>query len=544
MKLNLSYFLVSYFAIYLVKAQEDLSPVVQVQQGLVVGTIKLTAEGRSFYAFRGIPFGKAPVGALRFKAPEEADPWEGVFQATTDPPHCVQLTFDQENPTTGVEDCLQLSVYTPILSTNDSNPSMPVLVFIHGGEYVTGDIDYDYISPQRYMDYNTVFVAMKYRLGALGFLSTDDDAASGNAGLLDQNLALQWVKKNIAVFGGNPDDVTLSGQSAGSSSVIFQYISPMSSGLFHRAIGESGTALSPWAVVENPLYYAKKMAENFNCTTNNTNELVDCLREVDPYEIQAHTMKMMVDNLTICFVPNIETSPSGKFLTDDPYKLLESGNFNQVPLQLGFNRDEGCIIYQYVYNLFTNVTDYTFDYVIPILLDAATDYTDNFRNISYAIKDQYYTDVNYDNQIDVNIATIKWISDLIMKSGICKTAALVSSHNVPTYLYAYNYVSSHSASNFTGEPDVLHSDEMQYLLYRNITDSKDAEFGSRLFPLWLNFIMDGQPTPTAGSDNPWLKTPPGQYNYYEINEQFTMNGNYDTSDMEFWWNTVPEIANS
>ncbi|GAB6024164.1 hypothetical protein CHUAL_014232 [Chamberlinius hualienensis] len=524
-----------------VAAQDPLSPIVSIPQGDLQGTIKFTPEGRQFYAFRGIPFGNPPVGDKRFKAPEPADSWTGLFSANADPPFCVQPTWDLTG-FVGSEDCLQLSLYTPYLPTNSTVPSLPVHVHIHGGAYVVGNISYDNINPSRYLNYDMLVVALNYRLGPIGFLSTDDSAASGNFGLLDQNLGLKWVQNNIAFFGGNPDAVTLSGQSVGSVSAVYQMLSPMGAGLFHQVIAESGTPLIPWAVQENPRYYATAMGDIFNCDTSDTTTMIECLRLVAAEDIVAASFQLMKDNLTMVFVPNIETSASGQFITADPLTLLQTGNFNKVPLLLGFNRDEGCFVFDHIYFMFETINDTTFDVIIPNLLYSMTDFRTNLVNVSYAIKDKYYTGVNLNDQTAVNIATIKWMSDVFMKSGITETAKLVSAQNVNTYFYAYNYVSSHSTGNFTGEPDVDHSNELQYLWWRNITDAKDAEFGNRFFELWLDFIFNGEPTPTEMVDDPWLRTPAGQYNYYEINDNFNMRGNYDTDHMNFWWYDVPAIV--
>ncbi|GAB6024162.1 hypothetical protein CHUAL_014231 [Chamberlinius hualienensis] len=394
------------------------------------------------------------------------------------------------------------------------------------------------------MNTDMTVVTIKYRLGILGFLATDDEVASGNFGLLDQNLALKWVQANIGSFGGNPHDVTLTGQSAGGASVIYHYLSPMSAGLFQKAVVESGSPLNPWALEENPSYYPTVVGEHFNCSNKTTKILIDCLREVPAEELVQFSFITMLENTTFCFAPTIETSSSGQFLTEDPLTLLEIGNFNHVPLQIGFNRDEGLLVYPYVYFLFININNYTWNEAIPNILRIITDYETNLVNVSYAIKDRYYSKVDYLNQTQVNIATINWISDVYIKSGVAKVAQLMSSHNIPTHFYAYNYVSSKSLSNFTGEPDVRHAQELDYLWYTNITDENDLQFGNKFFQLWVNFIFTGNPILSAEEDDQWLITPPGQYNYYDINQIFTMRGNYNSDNMNFWWNTVPEIVNS
>ena len=205
------------------------------------------------FAWRGIPFAAPPVGELRWRAPKPPAPWEGTREALAHPPSCVQYQgFDPKNPPlVGQEDCLYLNVFTPALAPNKvptGNARLPVLVWIHGGGNSVGDaMPYDGGILAR--DYNVVVVAVQYRLGPLGWLhhpalavnATPEDA-SGNYGTLDLIASLRWVKQNISAFGGNPDNVTVFGESAGGRNVFSLMLSPLASGLFHRAIAQSGSA--------------------------------------------------------------------------------------------------------------------------------------------------------------------------------------------------------------------------------------------------------------------------------------------------------------
>lgn len=522
-------------------AQEDNGPIVQLETGSVRGLIRSTPQGREFYAFLGIPYAKPPTGDLRFRPPVPVDPWDGVYNATAEAPLCMQLTFEVPVPYTGVEDCLQLNVYTPML--NESTSLVPVHVFIHGGDYFAGDITSTHFGPERYMNTEMVVVLMNYRVDALGFLSTEDESASGNFGLLDQNLALQWVRDNVAAFGGDRNDVTLSGQSAGSSSVISHILSPMSAGLFHRAIAESGSALCAWAMEESPLYYARALADRFQCPTDTTAALVDCLRQQDAGEIVKETIPVMLDNLTLSFVPVVENPTTGLFLTEDPMVLLQEGRFNQVPLVMGCNRDEGVLIYRWIPDLFANINDNFFDVILPtIILPMLTDYKTNLINVSYAIKDEYYSNIDLDNQTAVTRTSIDLISDMFMKISSAQTVQLVSAYNVSVYMYDYNYVSSQSESNYTGEPDVVHGQELWYLFNEtnHVISEVDQPFGEQLFSLWSNFILHGNPTPSG--EIQWETTPPGGTSYLNIDKQFTMVGEYNPDKMNFWLNTVPAIV--
>ncbi|NWR64616.1 SASB hydrolase, partial [Bucorvus abyssinicus] len=197
--------------------------------------------------FLGIPFAKAPVGSLRFSPPEPPEPWNDLRDATSYPPLCPQdlsmLKIAEKNfkekhlPFRTSEDCLYLNVYSP--AGSNKKDKLPVMVWIHGGNFIFGGASrYDGSALSAYE--NIVIVIIQYRLGLLGFFNTGDEHARGNWGFLDQVAALRWIQENIEQFGGDPGSVTLFGVSAGSCSVFAHVLSPLSKGLFHKAISESG----------------------------------------------------------------------------------------------------------------------------------------------------------------------------------------------------------------------------------------------------------------------------------------------------------------
>ncbi|NXU43998.1 SASB hydrolase, partial [Drymodes brunneopygia] len=197
--------------------------------------------------FLGIPFAKAPLGSLRFSPPEPPEPWTGLRDATSYPPLCPQdlsmLKIAEKNfkekhiAFQTSEDCLYLSVYSPAGASKKDK--LPVMVWIHGGNFIFGGAArYDGSALAAYE--NVVVVIIQYRLGLLGFFNTGDEHARGNWAYLDQVAALRWVQGNIEHFGGDPASVTLFGISAGSCAVFAHVLSPLSKGLFHKAISESG----------------------------------------------------------------------------------------------------------------------------------------------------------------------------------------------------------------------------------------------------------------------------------------------------------------
>ncbi|NXE19870.1 SASB hydrolase, partial [Ardeotis kori] len=228
-------------------------PEVVTKYGSVRGyQFKVDAAERSVNVFLGLPFAKPPVGLLRFSEPQPPEPWEGVRDATSYPPMCLQdkeqgqyfsdmITNRKEKvPLQVSEDCLYLNVYTPISTGKEEK--LPVFVWIHGGGLYFGAASSYDGSALAAFD-NVVVVTIQYRLGILGYFSTSDKHARGNWGYLDQVAALRWIQENIIRFGGDPGSVTIVGESAGGISVSALVLSPLAKGLFHKAISESGTAI-------------------------------------------------------------------------------------------------------------------------------------------------------------------------------------------------------------------------------------------------------------------------------------------------------------
>ncbi|CAL4120142.1 unnamed protein product, partial [Meganyctiphanes norvegica] len=199
---------------------------------------------RKYKAFSGIPFAKPPVNELRFKRPVPGSAWSGIRDGSWPSPMCPQYDmagFLSGNMTmTGQEDCLFLNVYVPEGCTC-KRMRLPVMVFIHGGGFVIGGVE-GYL-PDKFMTRDVILVEIQYRLGFLGFLSTDDEVAPGNLALKDQELSLRWVQDNIASFGGDPSKVTIFGESAGGISVHMQMLNPQAKGLFSLLGGSSGAEI-------------------------------------------------------------------------------------------------------------------------------------------------------------------------------------------------------------------------------------------------------------------------------------------------------------
>ncbi|XP_067658555.1 bile salt-activated lipase-like [Haliotis asinina] len=304
----------------------NAQPIVDTPWGVVEGITNVTEDWTPYHAFLGIPFAVPPTGNKRFKRPQPHPGFKHTFNANKYGPACLQtLKAFGGHGATGDEDCLTLNVFTPASITQTTK--IPVIVWIHGGGFIAGDaFTYD---PSSIVAHGQVIVVtIQYRLGPLGFLSTEDDASAGNYGLWDQHLALQWVKKNIASFGGDINSITLMGESAGSASVAFQALYPRSKGLFQRIIMQSGSASSSWAHTRNALKYARQLAQKVNCSSQSDSaSMIACLRTVPAKKLTAASWSIGKEPVTALvefyFVPTID----GVFVRDDPLTLMNSQTY-------------------------------------------------------------------------------------------------------------------------------------------------------------------------------------------------------------------------
>ena len=313
---------------------------VRTQSGLVQGTV---ADDITVY--KGIPFAAPPVGDLRWRAPQAPAAWSGVRNADKFAPACMQVPIvnrdlGMESVTTN-EDCLYLNVWTPAKSANEK---LAVMVWIYGGGFTIGSTSVSLYDGKNFAKKGVILVSIAYRLGAFGFmahpeLTSEQGGHSGNYGLLDQIAGLQWVKKNIAQFGGDPNRVTIFGESAGGISVSMLSASPLAKGLFRGAISESGGNFAPEHQTgteggENmdSLQAAEKHGQAFLAKLG-APSIADA-RKKTAEEIQKNSP------------PGLGTAwPifDGYVLLGDQYKLYEKGRYNDTAVLIGTNSDEGAL---------------------------------------------------------------------------------------------------------------------------------------------------------------------------------------------------------
>ena len=307
---------------------------VRTEAGLVAGTN--SADGK-VVIFKGIPFAAPPVGELRWKEPQPVAPWKGLRKATEFGARCMQariyedMVFRDVGPS---EDCLYLNVWTPGISAKTKRA---VMVWIYGGGFQAGATSEPRQDGEHLAHKGVVIVSINYRLGIFGFFShpgltaESPHHASGNYGLMDQAAALEWVRKNITAFGGDPNNVAIFGESAGSFAVSALMASPLSKGLIRAAIGESGAffgeTLSAKRLTESERRDAV-FAESLGLKS------VAQLRRVSAEKLLEATRS--ADD-TYRFVPNID----GYFMPASAYEIYANGEQAHIPLMAGWNRDEG-----------------------------------------------------------------------------------------------------------------------------------------------------------------------------------------------------------
>ncbi|KAF2899701.1 hypothetical protein ILUMI_06473, partial [Ignelater luminosus] len=339
--------LISFYIMTLmcINANEDALQV-RTDKGILKGSYRKTLKGRQFIAFTGIPYAKPPTNELRFKPAVPLEPWTGILDASKPHSICPQIdVLFNDYVVKGNEDCLYLNVYTPENALSNEI-ALPVLFYIHGGGFMLGSGNSNLYGPDFLLDKDLVLVTINYRLGALGFLSTGDDILPGNNGLKDQNCALKWVKQNIANFGGDPNKITIFGQSAGGASVHFHVLSPLSKGLFNGAIAHSGSAVGLWSIApgDQAKRNAIRLGNLLNCSTASSKKLVDCLKKINAYDIVEQDKEFMqyTYDPAIPFKPVIEaTNLKDAFLTKHPIDVIKSGEASNVPLIFGITTDDG-----------------------------------------------------------------------------------------------------------------------------------------------------------------------------------------------------------
>ncbi|XP_039987862.1 fatty acyl-CoA hydrolase precursor, medium chain isoform X2 [Xiphias gladius] len=475
------------------------APEVHTKLGSLRGEyVSVKEKETGVHTYLGVPFAKPPIGpALRLAAPQPVEGWEGVRDATKQPPMCIQykeLVIDLLYKLSGFvvdlpdisEDCLYLNIYTPANRVHDAK--LPVMVWIHGGGFSIGSAStFDGSALAAYQD--VVVVLIQYRLGLLGFLSTGDEHMSGNFGLLDQVEALRWIQQHIHNFGGDPDLVTIFGESAGGASVSLLLLSPLSHGLFHHAIAESGTAAMD-LLVNDPLPVTQMVANVTGCSLESTEKTADCMRNLD-----IETIVTIGKDKTFRFPVNVD----GHFLTKPVDELFHKHELVTIPFMTGVNNDEGGWLLP---NFFAppNWTEG---------LDQEQ-FMDMLSLLYYDPKDAFIRDLMVDEYIGTGEDRVKnrngfteLLGDVLFTIPAIKAANAHRDAGAPVYLYEYRHspkLQQAIRPSFVGSD---HGDEILTVLGLCLTTThvkladacpeEEVQFSRTMMNYWGNFARTGSP---------------------------------------------------
>ena len=433
-------------------------------------------------AFLGIPFAAPPTGNLRWRPPQPATAWAPArLNAIVPPPVCAQLNSGTGQPT-GVEDCLMLNVWTP-------NPlplsGAPVIVWLHPGSFVNASANFAPHNGQNLAALTgAIVVAPNYRLGPfgnLGHAALASEGAPGNDGLLDQRAALLWVRDHIAAFGGNPNNVTIAGQSAGAHSVSLHLISPGSAGLFHRAIMQSGTASFRMRTAADGHSQGDEFAAALGCTESDAALVLACLRGKTLEQVLLARAPNLFEQFSETGRTQWTPVVDGVEIPDQPRFLYERGGFTQVPVLLGANRDEG---WTFVNRSFpSGLTSDQYEAAIDTEFGADA-----------AMILAKYPLADYPSPKD---ALVRLVGDAEYACEARRVARLVERTKTPVFLYSFEY-----------EVDpvivdrVVHGMEVNFVFGNNFGPPLFAPYVLGPADLALSHAMSGYWTRFAAKGNP------------------------------------------
>ncbi|XP_026479131.1 esterase FE4-like [Ctenocephalides felis] len=521
------------------------APTVTIAQGTLSGKVLVNENGKEYHGFCGIPYAAAPVGKLRFRPPQKPESWSGVRQATEQGSECSSKHMLLQHPI-GTEDCLFANVYIP---QTDAKKPLPVMFWVHGGDFVMGSGNTDMYGPDYLMDYDVILVTFNYRLGILGFLNLDLEECPGNVGLMDQVAALKWTKQNIAKFGGDPNNITIFGESAGGASVHYLVLSDTTRGLFQKAIAQSGSALNPWAFQRHHLKNAFRLCEALGHPTTDTKDALKFLQTVPVDDFVNIKIPPLVDGQLVSdfvFVPSLEKRYSSHepFLAELPVDKMLKGDFNKVPFMTGITDAEGILAFMdfakdpAVFDKFENDFErfVPTDLQLPLRSEASVKLAKEMKQFYF--RDQPVSENTRKEFVDV-------VTDCWFVRGVNDHVKLMSAKTTePIYYYEYNFDEYGFLKNLVGIQDVkgaCHADELGYLFKNELSQfPKELESAvvtqKRLLSLWTNFAKTGNPTPSTSNLLPvkWLPATKDQLVYLSIGKNLEIKVNPMKERIQFW----------
>ncbi|KAG5670122.1 hypothetical protein PVAND_000404 [Polypedilum vanderplanki] len=504
------------------------NPIISTTSGLFRGKQIKTATS-SYYAFKGIPYAESPIGSLRFEPPVKKSWWIGIKDSFENEVRCLTLggITEESKLIYGFEDCLYLNVYTPSMR---AYLLKAVMVFIPGNIFTT-EPEY---SPEHLLRNDVIVVTVSYRTSVFGFLSNEDEVLSGNQGLKDILMALKWVQSNIEKFLGNPRKVTVFGQSNGAALVNYLLLSSTTTGLFSKAIMQSGSSLMPHMFQPNPQKIYQNLINKLELNYTSTKEMLEILKTLDAEKIlNALTiMNSMASPFLLRpfdFVPCVEPKHvKDAFLTETPLWRLINGKFHIVSIMIGSNTNDALFLSKIISN-FTSVYNLFPEFIVPLSFDLP----ENSSKMNSTIQElqSFYFDGRTKGTLD------EWLqiySDQVFKFPIDR---IVKYYALRSYLNIYYYEFTFDGSlnyykNLFGTSTTTHSDEIPYLFEiktLNLTANMKATImRERMTALWANFAKDGDPTVRTNVllNTEWFEYRSYSRYYYEINNTLNNKRNF------------------
>ncbi|XP_021699617.1 acetylcholinesterase [Aedes aegypti] len=538
-------------------------PVVQVRQGQIQGITSKLPNGESYSYFKGIPYAKPPVKELRFRPPVPLDSFgTPLLKCLVDKNDFIQPHVLFKSFVTGTEDALYLNVYTPA-TANSNEKKIPVMVYIHGGGLEHGTASSFVYDPQYLVMQGVIVVTMFYRLGPFGFLSLPDAGVHGNFGLKDQRQALMWVQENIDRFGGDPQNVTLFGESAGSWSTYVHYLSPSSRKYFHRAICQSGDTCTESGLQIDAESKARKLAYLLGYRGSSDQEVIDVLRKAPAkvlarYQVLCNNEQEKTFPLRFPFRPVVEQLCSeDAILNQTPEKLLKSVDTIRIPMINGYTSNEGILGFKSNKHRLKKF-DENPKWLVPELMGHPAGL--NRTVVGDQIKQFYFGNKR------IGLETSNEVTDLFSDHTFMTTSNLsaewlakyqpnaVQYHYVFSYVGRFNFTKAlYKASNLKG---ASHGDDCLYLfnaafLPRLPRASEEQKVREQFIRLWTNFAKYGDPTPD-GDDlrfkwKPVKKvvrtSPDFDLDCLDITSELRMIQNPFQERKEFWRNMIKKYTN-
>ncbi|KAG6442934.1 esterase FE4 [Manduca sexta] len=484
--------------------------IVNIDQGPVRG---YKNPGEGFYSFYNIPFATVRE---RFKAPSPPPTWTTPFDAVDRGIICPQgpVSYVDLTNKTMQEDCLVINVYVP--ETNKTN--LPVLVDVHGGAFHAGfGATYSYNSFAT--SNNVIIVTYNYRIGILGFICMGTENIPGNAGMKDVVAGLRWVQRNIASFGGNPNDVTLTGCSAGGSAIDLLPLSNITRGLFNQVIIDSGSNLATYGVQSNPIEVAKQHAELYNFTDFHNFDAVERFFLTEPFD----TFIKINSNCGPCVERDVGEE---MFLTEAPYTILNRGDYIKYPTLYGLSDMEGLFPHEAI-EVISQILESNFANFLPSDLQFSSE--EERQRVAESVKYFYFGNESIASNF---LKLVDFQSDITFVTSILRTVKLnVNAGHREFYLYEYSFYEEDAV--IKGAPHCAQARAARDEDETNLTeDYRRVKTFIREF--WFNFMTAGNPVINATPVASWPTVGQNRSPHLSVGRSIELRGPLMQERAEFW----------